>query len=159
MNLHIFLHKLGLLYNFSHNIIEKFNNFKENALVTLGSSWQAAIWCLWQSQQRGNQTSGQWNTPHSTGYFTKTTQYVAGWYIHFASTVSSKMTRLIFSMKINQLTLCHYVNLLCFYFLVKYLCFFKLARNSTSICQYVHTEVPPQPKTRLVCLLSKTEKN
>ena len=32
------------------------------------SSWQAAIWCLWQSQQRGNQTSGQWSTPHSNGY-------------------------------------------------------------------------------------------
>ena len=23
--------------------------------------------CLWQSQQRGKQTSGQWNTPHSNG--------------------------------------------------------------------------------------------
>ena len=26
---HFFLHKFGLLYNFSHNIIEKFNNFKK----------------------------------------------------------------------------------------------------------------------------------
>ena len=45
------------------------------------SSWQAAIWCLWQSQQRGNQTSGQWSTPHSNGYLAATTIF----WRHFAT--------------------------------------------------------------------------
>ena len=83
------------------------------------SSWQAAIWCLWQSQQRGNQTSGQWSTPHSNGYLAATTIF----WRHFATEFFGIYSRsfrvfilcisLIFAIAFCRLFLIFFILVLC----------------------------------------------